>query len=120
MNEVEARQLLAVEATASPADLKSAYRRMLKLWHPDLFASNSASYPEAIRQAQRINAAYRLLGGDVGRQEVQQVLDEAPPLVGWNGRLIRTSFGRFELIMVLVTAVIIGLSSVIHNWVLGY
>ena len=78
MNAAEARQLLAVQATASPSEVKSAYRRMLKLWHPDRFASDSAVYSGAIRRTQRINAAYRLLERDDRSQELQQTDAQGP------------------------------------------
>ncbi len=85
-----------MDATASSSELRSAYLRMLKLWHPDRFPSDSASYPDAIRQTQLINHAYQTLVGDATRQEVKQVLSEARPAVGWNGRLIRTTLGPLE------------------------
>ncbi len=78
MNAAEARQELAVQATASPSEVKSAYRRMAKLWHPDRFASDSAVYSEAVRQTQRINAAYGLLERDARSQELQQSDAQAP------------------------------------------
>ncbi len=87
MNETEARQLLDLEATASPSQVKAAYRRMLKRWHPDLFSSDPASYPEAIRQTQRINDAYKLLVWDASRQSRQQDRMEA---VAWDRKPIRT------------------------------
>ncbi len=68
MNEAEARQLLAVRKTASRQELKTAYRRTQKTWHPDLFQPNSPSQLEAISKTQRINEAYRLLRGEDGRQ----------------------------------------------------
>lgn len=66
---------------------------MVKLWHPDRFASDSTAYPDAVRQTQRINAAYRLLAGDAGRQEAREDLAEAFPSVDWNGRRITTLIG---------------------------
>ena len=114
MNEVEARQLLAVEATASPSQLRSAYRGMLKLWHPDRFASDSASYPEAIRQTQLINAAYRLLVGDAGRQEVQRDLAAPGPVVGLNGKPIRT-LDNWRLVFVVAVSVIVILGAAIDT-----
>lgn len=59
MNEDEARQLLAVEANASRSELRAAYRAIVKLRHPDRFAADPASPPEAIRHTQRINQAYQ-------------------------------------------------------------
>ena len=83
MNAAEARQLLAVQATASPSEVKSAYRRMAKRWHPDRFASDSALYSEAICRTQRINAAYGLLERDDRSQELQQSDAQAPSAPAW-------------------------------------
>jgi hypothetical protein len=90
---------------------------MLKRWHPDLLPSDSPSYPEAIRQTQRINAAYWVLERDTRKQEVASVLDQARPLVGWNGRLVRTSLGRFELLTLVAVAVLLAVSGLIENWI---
>ena len=120
MNEAEARKLLSVEATASSSQLKSAYRRMLKRWHPGLFASDSASYPEAIRQTQRINDAYRLLDGNAGRQKVRWSLAQAHSATDWDGGVIRARFWRDKITVVSVSAVIyLGLSWFVHEVVLG-
>ena len=83
MNAADARQLLAVQAKASPSEVKLAYRRMIKLWHPDGFPSDSASYSEAISRTQSINAAYRLLERDDGSQELQQSDGQAPSAPAW-------------------------------------
>ncbi|MCH7564454.1 MAG: J domain-containing protein [Gemmatimonadetes bacterium] len=72
------RLMLAVHANASPSEVKSAYRRMIKLWHPDRFPSDSSSYSEAIYRTQRINAAYRLLAQDDRSQELHQGDAPAP------------------------------------------
>jgi preprotein translocase subunit Sec63 len=52
-----ARRVLGLGERASLADIKSAYRRMCKKWHPDA-ASNDSTAPKKIKE---INAAYRLL-----------------------------------------------------------
>ena len=82
MTEAEARRILAVDATASPYELKRAYRAKLKQWHPDRFASNAAAGSAALRQTQLINAAYRLLEGEAPRREAREH--------GWSGTPIRT------------------------------
>ena len=121
MNEVEARQILSVEATASSSQLKSAYRRMLKRWHPDLFASDSASYPEAIRQTQRINDAYRLLGGNRGSRMVRWDLAQANSTAEWHGDWSRSRYWRSKITVIAVSAAIyVGLSWFIHEVVLGF
>ncbi len=78
MNAADARQLLAVQADSSPSEVKSAYRRVIKLWHPDRFPPDSPSYSEAIDRTQRINAAYRSLAQDCRSHELHQGDAPAP------------------------------------------
>lgn len=121
MNEGEARRLLAVEVNASPSELKSAYRRMVKVWHPDRFARDAASRPEAIRQMQRINQAYRLLEGDAEGQGAQRGLAWAPSTAAWKRSSIRRQLVRDRIIVVVVSATLyVGLSWVIHEVILGF
>lgn len=85
----DARDVLGVEAGASEAQLRSAYVGMLKRWHPDRIPAGSDAYDQAIRQTQRINAAYRVLGEEVRRSESP----EGPTGVSgttWAGEPIRT------------------------------
>ncbi len=113
-------ELLSVEATASSSQLKSAYRRMLKRWHPDLFPSDSASYSEAIRQTQRINDAYRLLDGNGGRQMLQWDLAQTNSVTVWNGGWDRSRYWRSKANVILVSvAIYVGLSWFFHEVVLG-
>ena len=88
----EARRVLAVHRSATPIQVKEAYHGMLRRWHPDLVEGSLAS--EAVVRTQRINEAYELLR----RQPAVR------PWIGWNGWLIRTTMGRFELQLVLWTA----------------
>lgn len=81
MTEAEARQLLAVEETASRREVKAAYRRIMKTCHPDLIAPESAEYAEAITKTQGINAAYRMLGGRIKKRD--HVFHPPTPLSEW-------------------------------------
>lgn len=53
----EARRLLGLGDRASIEEIKTAYRRMCKRWHPDTLSEDSGSS----RKIKQINAAYRLL-----------------------------------------------------------
>ncbi len=52
-----ARRVLGLGERASLADIKLAYRRMCKKWHPDAVRND----PNAPKKIKEINAAYRLL-----------------------------------------------------------
>ncbi|MBW1982462.1 MAG: J domain-containing protein [Deltaproteobacteria bacterium] len=52
-----ARRLLGLEERASIREIKAAYRRLCKEWHPDRQRSQRAS----VAKMQDLNAAYRLL-----------------------------------------------------------
>lgn len=50
-------KVLGVPPTASPCQIKQAYRRLVRLWHPDLHDGD----PHATQVLQAINAAYEIL-----------------------------------------------------------
>ena len=52
-----ARRVLGLGERASLEEIKSAYRRMCKKWHPDALSDG----PTRSKKIQEINAAYRLL-----------------------------------------------------------
>lgn len=52
-----ARRLLELEERASIYEIKAAYRRLCKRWHPDAQGSGS----DNSKMMQQINSAYRLL-----------------------------------------------------------
>ena len=55
--------VLGLSRTATPDELKSAYRRLVKAWHPDRHASASDTQRiEADRRFKLINAAYVTVG----------------------------------------------------------
>lgn len=63
MNEIEARELLALGESPSTEEIKLAYRRAIKAWHPDGHPPASASHAEAVGTTQLINDAYSVLSG---------------------------------------------------------
>ncbi|MFN6517226.1 MAG: DnaJ domain-containing protein [Nostoc sp. CreGUA01] len=56
----EAYEILELEPGASPAQLKRAYRKLVKVWHPDRFF-NQKEKQEAEEKIKKINAAYNKL-----------------------------------------------------------
>ena len=61
MNPETHYQVLEVEAGASQADIKQAYRDLAKVWHPDRFSGDSTLQQKAQEKLKRINAAYEFL-----------------------------------------------------------
>lgn len=64
---ITAREILRVSGTAGVEEVKSAYRTMMKKYHPDIYA---ASRPElrgfAEEKAKQLNQAYALLMEELG------------------------------------------------------
>jgi hypothetical protein len=52
---------LGLDARASPAEIRRAYKALVKRWHPDRFASDPSGQAEAAVRMREINAAYRVL-----------------------------------------------------------
>lgn len=62
--------VLGVGKDASDSEISSAYKRLMKKWHPDLFASKSKEeQDEATRQSSEINEAYGVLSDKNKREE---------------------------------------------------
>lgn len=51
--------VLEVSTTATPGDIKRSYRRLVRLYHPDL---NQQNQPSVDRQIKLLNEAYKVLG----------------------------------------------------------
>ncbi|MGL5509507.1 MAG: J domain-containing protein, partial [Microcoleaceae cyanobacterium] len=60
-------QILKVNSNATPAQIKQAYRRLVKIFHPDS-NQNTADLEEIIK----INAAYEILGDPQKRSSYDQ------------------------------------------------
>ena len=56
-----ALQLLELEAGAAPAEVKAAYRDLVRVWHPDRFETDARLRARAVAKVTQLNAAYRLL-----------------------------------------------------------
>jgi hypothetical protein len=57
----EALDVLALRPGATPAEIKGAYRDLVKVWHPDRFGSDVRLREKAEVKLKEINEAYRLL-----------------------------------------------------------
>jgi DnaJ-class molecular chaperone len=53
-----AYQVLDSPLSASASSIKDAYRRLIKRWHPDLYASGTPAQTEATQMTKVINEAY--------------------------------------------------------------
>jgi len=59
----EALEVLALRPGATPAEIKQAYRDLVKVWHPDRFSSDARLREKAEAKLREINEAYRVLEG---------------------------------------------------------
>jgi hypothetical protein len=65
------RKILGVDAGTSLEDLKSIYRDLVQVWHPDRFAGNERLQLKAQEKLKEINAAYDFLIANAFQNEVQ-------------------------------------------------
>jgi hypothetical protein len=61
LDPVQAYRLLGLAPGASPEDVKTAYRDLAQVWHPDRFPENERLREKALTNLQRINEAYAVL-----------------------------------------------------------
>lgn len=54
-------KILGLEATATPAEVKQAYRKLVKKWHPDRFIDRPQLLAKAQQEITKINQAYAIL-----------------------------------------------------------
>jgi hypothetical protein len=54
-------QVLEIEAGASQAEIKQAYKDLATIWHPDRFSDNPRLQQKAEEKLKQINAAYEFL-----------------------------------------------------------
>jgi hypothetical protein len=80
--------VLGVKRTVAAADLKSAYRRAARTWHPDM-----NSDPEAADQFRAIQRAYDVLKNPLQRRKYDAGLQLASTVERTSADLDRTKFG---------------------------
>jgi curved DNA-binding protein CbpA len=68
------REMLEISSDASWEEVQRAYHELVKVWHPDRFASDRKVQERAERKLAMINAAYRRL-----QQEHSRQLSQGPP-----------------------------------------
>ncbi len=56
---------LGIKTGASLPEVKLAYRRLVKTWHPDLFPDDPLRQMQGERRMQEINTAYQHLMGEL-------------------------------------------------------
>ena len=61
MTRQEALQILELPQDASPAAIRKAHRKLMKVWHPDRFGRDAELQAEAEQRTQQINGAYDVL-----------------------------------------------------------
>lgn len=71
MDRREAHELLGVDAQASPEEIRTAFRRLIRIYHPDRAGDRNAVL------AARVIAAYRLLEQTAAHPEGLAALDLA-------------------------------------------
>jgi hypothetical protein len=88
----EALAELELGEYATPAEIKAAYRDLVKVWHPDRFGEDSRLRQRAEERLQRINEAYRRLeSGDFTPEPsfANEFVADAPPRVTMKTRMVR-------------------------------
>jgi len=61
MTEIEAFDILGLQPDASAAELKDAYRDLVKVWHPDRFPNDPKLRAKAQEKLKDVNEAYAVL-----------------------------------------------------------
>jgi len=82
--------VLGVSKDASPEDIKAAYRKMSKEWHPDKHKGEKA----AETKFKEINEAYEVLGNPQKKQMYDQFGSTGGPGAGGNGNF--SGFSGFD------------------------
>lgn len=54
-------EILGLKPSASPEEIKQAYRQLVKIWHPDCFPNNPQRQKEAEEKFKQILEAYKVL-----------------------------------------------------------
>lgn len=63
--------VLGIDINATPAEIKTAYRNMIKAFHPDLYPGDKEF---AEKQSKKVNEAYEILGNPEKRREYDECL----------------------------------------------
>ncbi len=77
MSDANFYQILGVGPSASAREIKSAYRKLVKQYHPDLFPA-AAAKAEATEKLRQVNEAYAVLGNPKRRRDYDQRLFQTP------------------------------------------
>jgi curved DNA-binding protein CbpA len=59
--------VLEVSTMATPGEIKRSYRRLVRLYHPDLNRQNQENQQSVDRQIKLLNEAYKVLGNASSR-----------------------------------------------------
>ena len=77
MSEADFYQVLGIKRTASSDEIRSAFRDLVKRYHPDLF-STAAEKEQATEKLRLINEAYAVLGTPQRRRDYDQSFAQKP------------------------------------------
>jgi len=61
LDPTQAYRMLGLAPGATPEEVKTAYRDLAQVWHPDRFPDNERLREKAVRNQQLINEAYEVL-----------------------------------------------------------
>ena len=79
-------EVLRVRRDATTEELRAAYLRLARRFHPDVVGSDLADISEAEREMRAINAAWDVLGDDTARRRYDRTLPTPrPTFVGDDG-----------------------------------
>lgn len=85
MDRIECFRILDLPVGASQEEIRTAWRELNKVWHPDRFGSDEALRRKAEEKLKAINQAYELLqknGSGTGRRRAEPQADESRR-AGW-------------------------------------